>query len=99
MLVLIYASSSDRGKVVYTMSLDTLLAQRLQASSGPLGCRIWTGATGTKGYPVARVYGKIRQLRRIIYERDRRPLRPGETVSTDCGERLCLEPSHLVVRP
>lgn len=65
---------------------------------GPLGCRIWLGATTRRGYPVAKVDGRTRLLRRVVYERHRRVLQPGETVEMQCGERACIEPSHMLAK-
>lgn len=62
---------------------------------GPLGCRIWKGATTKRGYPVMKVNGRTQLARRVIYERERRPLQPQEIVEMQCDERLCVEPSHM----
>lgn len=62
---------------------------------GPLQCHIWQGAT-TNGYPVARVNGQVKQVRRFVYERlRRRQLSPDERVRMDCGERLCIRVDHM----
>lgn len=66
--------------------------------SGPLGCHIWRGAT-TNGYPVMRVDGKVRQVRRVLYERARRPLKPGEVIELECEERLCVLVAHMHAKP
>jgi hypothetical protein len=63
-----------------------------------LGCQIWQGATTPRGYPVIKVAGRTRLARRVVYEQTRRPLQPGEIVEMSCGERRCLEPSHMVAR-
>lgn len=62
---------------------------------GPLQCHIWLGATTQRGYPVMKVAGKIRLVRRVVYEREKRPLQPGEKVRMDCGERLCVRGGHM----
>lgn len=62
---------------------------------GPLGCRIWQGATNPRGYPVMKVNGKTRLARRVIYEREKRPLQPGERVVMECGERQCVHSAHM----
>jgi hypothetical protein len=64
----------------------------------PLGCHIWRGATTPRGYPVMKVAGRTRLARRVIYERDKRPLQPGEIVEMGCGERLCLLAAHMIAR-
>ena len=66
--------------------------------SGPLDCHIWQGATTDRGYPVMKVAGKTRLARRVVYERERRPLQPGEIVVMECGERRCLWAAHMAAR-
>ena len=70
------------------------LYERRVKICGPLQCRIWTGAT-TNGYPVMRSDKKVRQVRRILYEKQRRPLLPGERIVMGCGERLCIRVDHM----
>jgi hypothetical protein len=65
---------------------------------GPLHCHIWQGAT-TNGYPVMRVDGRVVQVRRWVYELDRRPLAEGEVVRMQCGERLCVLAAHMLATP
>ena len=67
--------------------------------TGPLNCHIWRGATTKQGYPVVKIEGKTRLLRRVVYARDKRPLQPGERVVMECGERLCVLSSHMVATP
>jgi hypothetical protein len=66
--------------------------------SGPLGCHIWRGARTPRGYPVMKVDGKTRLARRVVYERKKRPLQPGEVVQMACGERLCVCASHMIAK-
>jgi hypothetical protein len=79
--------------------LDAEIAKRLSAPTGPLGCKLWSGAVSDRGYPVARVNGRNRQVRRSLYERQRRKLSPDERVEMQCGERLCLVVEHMQVTP
>lgn len=62
---------------------------------GPLGCHIWLGATTKRGYPVMKLAGKTQLARRVVYERERRPLQPRERVRMECGERLCVLHTHM----
>jgi hypothetical protein len=62
---------------------------------GPLGCHIWMGATN-RGYPVMRLDGRVQQVRRVVYERERRQLLAGERVRMACGERLCVLAAHML---
>lgn len=78
--------------------LSVHLAARSSYPVGPLGCRIWTGAT-KRGYPVVNVNGRLRQVRRLVYERDRRKLASNETVKMQCGERLCVLAEHMHASP
>lgn len=66
--------------------------------SGPLGCHLWQGATTPRGYPVMKVAGKVKLARRVIYERCKRPLQPGERVIMDCGERACVNEAHMIAK-
>jgi hypothetical protein len=68
------------------------------AIRGPLNCHIWLGATTLRGYPVAKRYGRLVQMRRAIYEERKRPLADNEIVVMDCGERRCINPSHMLAR-
>lgn len=67
--------------------------------TGPLGCHIWQGATTERGYPVQRIDGKVRMVRRVVYEREKRPLQPGERIEMGCGERLCVLADHMQATP
>lgn len=62
---------------------------------GPLGCHIWQGATNERGYPVTRSAGRVQPVRRVVYERDKRKLLPGEIVVMECDERLCVSGAHM----
>lgn len=66
--------------------------------SGPLGCHIWGGACTPRGYPVMKFQGRTRLARRVFYEQTKGVLQPGERVVMDCGERKCVNPSHMVAR-
>lgn len=66
---------------------------------GPLDCHLWQGATTPRGYPVMKVGGKTRLARRVVYERAKRLLLPGEVVEMGCGERLCVNVAHMHARP
>lgn len=63
--------------------------------SGPLDCHLWLGATTPRGYPVMKVDGRTRLVRRVVYERQRRLLQPGERVVMQCHERRCIRPDHM----
>jgi hypothetical protein len=65
---------------------------------GPLGCHIWRGAKTKRGYPVMKVDGKVRLARRVIYERSKGPLQPGEIVVMACEERACVRLDHMEAR-
>lgn len=80
-------------------TLDAHLAARSSYPVGPLGCRIWSGATSPRGYPVVRIDGKLRQVRRLVYENSRRKLSASETVKMQCDERLCVLPEHMKASP
>lgn len=53
----------------------------------------------TNGHPVMRHEGKVQQVRRIWYERDKRMLLPGEVIRMQCRERLCVNTAHMLAEP
>jgi hypothetical protein len=46
-----------------------------------------------------KVAGKVKLARREIYRQQRGLLQPGDRVIMDCGERLCVNPAHMVATP
>jgi hypothetical protein len=62
----------------------------------PEGHLLWTGCLAN-GYPAAKFQGKNVYLKRLIWERAHRPIPKGAVVVSTCGERTCIEPSHLAL--
>lgn len=73
------------------------LRERTQRSSE--GCLIWTGARTRKvdGYGQISVDGHREVAHRVAFELEHgRPVKENHQLHHTCGNRLCVEPSHLV---
>lgn len=63
------------------------------------GCHICTShAADAGGYPQTKKKGKAVRLHRVIYEEVHGQVPAGRVVSHSCGNRMCLNPAHLVAR-
>jgi hypothetical protein len=72
------------------------LMQRIRAlSHEDGGCLIWEGRVNEAGLPS---YGRSSSARRRIWLALNGEIPPGYFVGCDCGEKLCLEPKHLILR-
>lgn len=59
-------------------------------------CILWTGATTRAGYPIFKPHGcGCTLVRRRVFEMTTGPLETRVPIATTCGERLCIEPTHL----
>jgi hypothetical protein len=61
------------------------------------GCHIWTGATGSNGYGIARVSGRTCLVHRLRYEREIGPIPLGMQLDhyvCDNGQGGCCNPHH-----
>lgn len=58
-------------------------------------CWIWQRCTNHMGYPVMRIGGTMRLVRRVAVEASGRALLPRQPVAVRCGERGCVNPEHL----
>jgi len=58
------------------------------------GCLLWTGALAN-GYPAAKHLGKTVYLKRLIWEGLHGAIPDGGIVISTCGERTCIESSHM----
>lgn len=61
------------------------------------GCWLWSGSTGSGGYPTASsTHGGITyQVHREMYARNKGPIPPGMRVCHKCDVSLCINPEHL----
>ena len=62
----------------------------------PDGHLLWTGGLAN-GYPAAKHEGKTAYVKRLVWEEVNGPIPEGAVVISACGERLCIEPSHLAL--
>jgi hypothetical protein len=60
----------------------------------PDGHTLWVGALAN-GYPAGKHDGKTVYLKRLIWEEANGPIPEGSVVTSTCGHRNCIEPSHL----
>ena len=68
---------------------------RLSTSPTMRGCRLWTGAINGDGYGRVGIDCKNLAAHRISYEVANGPIPDGLEIDHLCGERSCVEPSHL----
>lgn len=75
--------------------------RKVNRSVGPNACHIWFGGFGQWGVPqLAGDNGKSSiSARRVIWERTNGPLPPKRWVTTTCGNKACVNPGHLALRP
>lgn len=75
--------------------------RKVDRSVGPNACHIWFGGFGQWGVPqLAGDNGKSSiSARRVIWERTNGPLPPKRWVTTTCGNKACVNPGHLALRP
>lgn len=60
-------------------------------------CFLWTGSTTDQGYPTYKPFDKPCTLvRRKMFELNGGVLEPRVPVVTTCGEKLCINPAHMV---
>ena len=64
----------------------------------PDGHTLWLGALAN-GYPAGKHEGRTVYLKRLIWEQMHGPIPEGNVVISSCGERTCIEPSHLALGP
>ena len=64
----------------------------------PDGHTLWTGALAN-GYPAGKHEGRTVYLKRLIWEEANGPIPDGSVVTSSCGHRNCIEPSHLALSP
>ena len=59
-------------------------------------CLLWTAAVGHSGAPLYKPVGRICTLvRRDAYRLSGRTLKPRVPIDSTCGEKLCINPTHL----
>jgi hypothetical protein len=58
------------------------------------GHMLWTGGLAN-GYPAVKHEGKTVYLKRLVWEEHFGSIPKGSVVTSTCGRRTCIEPSHL----
>lgn len=60
-------------------------------------CHLWTGATGDSGHPIYKPTGcGCILVRRAMFRLNGGELEHRVPIDTTCGEKLCVNPGHLV---
>src|SRR6266704_73538 len=73
-----YRAEQRAGRITPRREVGGALEVKLAARSRIEGeCRIWTGPTDKKGYPVLTYQGKERRVRKYLYELRHAPLKGG----------------------
>lgn len=62
------------------------------------GHTLWIGALAN-GYPAGKSKGRTVYLKRLIWEEINGPIPEGMVVTSSCGRRNCIEPTHLALGP
>jgi hypothetical protein len=62
----------------------------------PDGHLLWTGGLAN-GRPATKHNGKTVYVKRLVWEEVNGPIPEGAVVISTCGERTCIEPSHLAL--
>ncbi len=62
------------------------------------GCWLWTGSTGTAGYPYFSYKGKTYSMHRLMWQfKNGRQLTKPEFICHKCDVRCCINPAHMFV--
>jgi len=65
-------------------------------NGSPRKCWGWRGAKNRSGYPVFGLHGVMYQARRVSFGIHKGELPQGQFVISQCGERVCCNPEHLM---
>jgi hypothetical protein len=65
----------------------------------PNGCWLWTRAKQSRGYGAVTYHGRLWLAHRLAYQLWVQPVPPGHDVFQTCGNRLCVNPTHLATEP
>lgn len=76
-----------------TMLPPRLMKRTLRTPDGHL---LWTGGLAN-GYPGAKHEGKPTYVKRLVWEQENGPIPEGAVVISTCGQRTCIELSHLAL--
>ena len=81
----------------YTPHIRGDLGQRLLSGSADadLGCRVWSRGRDSHGYGVIKVDGRPMRAYRAAWVEERGEIPAGALVDHICGNRLCINTSHL----
>lgn len=75
------------------MLTPRLMKRTVRTSDGHL---LWTGGLAN-GYPAAKHEGKTVYVKRLVWEHENGPIPEGAVMISTCGQRACIEPSHLAL--
>jgi hypothetical protein len=70
-----------------------LMKRTLRTLDGHL---LWTGGL-SNGRPAAKHEGRTVYIKRLVWEHENGAIPEGAVVISTCGERNCVEPSHLAL--
>jgi hypothetical protein len=79
--------------------IDRRVSRETSAGDGK-GCLLWQGSVNNRGLPKITINRwTSRSASRLQYIRHHGPIPQGKTIGWSCGNRRCLEPSHLMPAP
>lgn len=76
------------------ITLDKIMAHVVEDH----GHLIWVGYASAGRFPQIRIGGKIKPVRRVLYEAVHGPLKAGLQVGVSCDRELCVHPDCLIAR-
>lgn len=84
------------------MTLPAHITKRIDRTSSPHGCWLWTGAIDDHGNGRVRMGDRVALVHRVVYEAVRGPIPAGQVLMHSCdvhapgtGYRRCCNPEHL----
>jgi hypothetical protein len=70
---------------------------KVDKTSSPRGCWLWTASRNQKGYARFNCHGKQHRAHRLAWELTRGSMPAGKELAHTCDVRHCVNPEHLYV--
>ena len=95
-----YCSGSCRSRMIKRLPVRERFYARIDTSSDPHGCWLWTRGLTAQGYGTMSVEGRVTLMHRLSYELHVGPIPAGLHVLHRCpggAKPACCNPAHLAV--